>query len=79
MSNDILAHGWESQMYCTVPEGIQLIQTMCTCGSEITIQEIDESDECGYKRVRSLGIREDQEEMEAGVSLRERGYADSTA
>jgi hypothetical protein len=58
---------------------IQLIQTTCTCGSEITVQEIDESNECLYKMMRPLGIREAQEAMEAGVSLREKEYADSTA
>jgi hypothetical protein len=52
---------------------------MCTCGCETTIQEIDESDECWHKRMRSLGIREAQEAMEAEVSLRAKGYADSTA
>jgi hypothetical protein len=79
MSNDILAHGWAWSIYCTVPEWIELIQTMCTCGSEITVQEIDESHECGFKRMRSLGIWEAQETMEYGVSIRENGHTDFIA
>jgi hypothetical protein len=79
ISNEILTQGWDTQMYCTVPQWVQLIQTMCTSGSAVTVQEIDESKECSYKGTRSLAIREDQEAMDAGVSFRERGYSDSTA
>jgi hypothetical protein len=79
MSNDILAHGWQSNMYCTVPEWIELIQTMYTCGSEIKIQEINGSDECWYKTLRSLGIREAQEALEEWVSTRENGPSDFIA
>jgi hypothetical protein len=66
-------------MYCRVPQWIELIETMCTCGCNIDVQEIDESDECPYVKVRSLGIRGAQEAMEIRVSLRERGFYDSTA
>jgi hypothetical protein len=50
MSNDILAHGWDSNMYCMVPEWIELIQTMCTCGSEIEVRESIRVTNAGTKR-----------------------------
>jgi hypothetical protein len=70
-SNEILAHGWDSNMYCTVLEWVELIQTMCACGSEIEVQGIDESERCEYARMRSQGIRKAQEAIEEGVSVRE--------
>jgi hypothetical protein len=74
MSNKILTRKWDTQMYFTVPKWIQLIQTMCTCGSEVTGQEIDQRFECPYWKMRMLAIREAQEEMVDEVSIRENGY-----
>jgi hypothetical protein len=56
-SHDILADGWDSMKYGRVPQRIELIQTMCMCGCDIEVQEIDESDECSCIKMRSLGIR----------------------
>jgi hypothetical protein len=53
-SHDVLTHRWDSMKYCRVPQWIELIQTMCTCGCDIEVQEIDESDECSYLKMRSL-------------------------
>jgi hypothetical protein len=52
---------------------------MCTRGSSITVCEIDQIEECQYLRMRSLAMREAQEAMEEGVSVRENGYPDVLA
>jgi hypothetical protein len=58
---------------------VQLIQKICTCGSAIDVQGIDENEGCEYERILSLAIREAQEAMADGVSIRENGYPVSTA
>jgi hypothetical protein len=73
MSNEILAHGWKSDMYCAVLEWVELIQTMGDCGSEIEMTGID-NEHSDFVRMRSQGIWEAQEAMEIGVSLRENGH-----
>jgi DUF2075 family protein len=78
MSQEILAHGWKSNMYCTVPEWVELIQTMCDCGSEIEVTGIDD-EHCDFIRMGSQGIWEAQEAMELGVSVRENGHTDFIA
>jgi hypothetical protein len=75
-SHDLLTHGWDSMKYFRVPQWIELIQTMCTCGCDIEVQEIDESNECSYIKMRCPGIRE---AMEFGASIRENGHTDFIA
>jgi hypothetical protein len=71
--------GWESQMYCSVPQWIRLVQTMVTSSSNVTVQELDERVDCQYLKMRSMAIMEAQEAMEIGVSIRENGPTDFLA
>jgi hypothetical protein len=45
----------------------------------MTVQELDESFDCQYLKMRSLAIREAQKAMEIGVSVREMGPTDLLA
>jgi hypothetical protein len=44
-----------------------------------SVTELDDSVDCQYLKMRTLGIAEAQEAMETGVFIRENGYADSVA
>jgi hypothetical protein len=78
MSNELLAHGWKSNMYCTVTEWVELIETVCDCGSEIEATGIGD-EHCDFARMRSQGIWVAQEAMELGVPIRENGHTDFVA
>jgi hypothetical protein len=79
MSNDILAQRLDTQMYCSVPQWLPLIDTMCECGSSVTVQETYHGLDSTCLKMSSLAIRETQEAMEDGVSIREYGCPISTA
>jgi hypothetical protein len=49
---------------------------MITGSSNVTVQELDESFDCQYLKMRSLAIGEAQKAMEIGESVRENGPAD---
>jgi hypothetical protein len=76
MSNDILAHGWDSNMYCTVPERVEFIRSIEHRGKAVEVHGIDE-EHCEFTRLRSQGRSEAQEAMELAVSVREGGYQGS--
>jgi hypothetical protein len=79
LTRDILDKKWESQMCCSVPQWIRLIQTMTTGSSHVTVQELDESFDCQYLKMRSLAIREAQEAIEIGMSIGDNGPTDFLA
>jgi hypothetical protein len=74
MSKTIIDQGWESQMYCTVPQWIGPIRKLCACEGDVSVHDLSQSDSCDFQKMRGLAIWEAQEAMEDGVALRDTGY-----
>jgi hypothetical protein len=52
---------------------------MLTGDNSVTVTELDDSVDCQYLKMRTLGIVEAQEAMETGVFIWELGHPDSMA
>jgi hypothetical protein len=72
-SNAIFVHGWDSNMYCTVPEWVDSIPIVCACGNDIDVQGIDEGEDYEYVKMHSQGIWSAQEAMKEGIFVRKNG------
>jgi hypothetical protein len=62
-----------------VNQWIRLVQMMVSSSSNVMVQELDESFDCQYLKMRSLATREAQEAMESGVPISEDGPTDFLA